>query len=48
MLKYFSFETLIMKRMCPECGSTKIEFSMAEVICRRCGLVISDNILISG
>jgi transcription initiation factor TFIIIB Brf1 subunit/transcription initiation factor TFIIB len=36
-----------MNKACPECGSERVVVSMGEISCRKCGLVISDNILIS-
>jgi len=32
---------------CPECGSGKMAFSMSEVSCGKCGLVIDDQKLVA-
>jgi transcription initiation factor TFIIIB Brf1 subunit/transcription initiation factor TFIIB len=34
-----------MKLLCPECGSSKFVRSMGEVSCRKCGLIIDENIM---
>jgi len=36
-----------MNKACPECGSKNVAVSMGEISCRKCGLVITDDILIS-
>lgn len=28
---------------CPECGSKKIEISLSEVLCKKCGLIIDEG-----
>jgi len=45
-LKNFQILRLNMKLRCPECGSTKIAKSMGEVVCRKCGLVIEENMVV--
>ena len=45
--KKIHFLSLIMKIKCPECGSLRIANSMGEVVCRKCGFVIEENILVS-
>ncbi|MFH1473664.1 MAG: TFIIB-type zinc ribbon-containing protein [Candidatus Aenigmatarchaeota archaeon] len=34
-----------MKCLCPECGSIKFARAMGEVSCRKCGLIIDENIM---
>jgi len=46
-LKKFQILRLYMKIRCPECGSTKIAKSLGEVTCRKCGLVLDENIVVS-
>jgi len=46
-LKKFCDLRLNMKLRCPECGSVKIAKSLGEVACRKCGLVIEENVLVS-
>jgi len=46
-LKKFHKLRLNMKIRCPECGSTKFANSIGEVSCRKCGLVIDENIVVS-
>jgi len=46
-LKKFTILRFNMKLRCPECGSGKIAKSLGEVACRKCGLVIEENILVS-
>ncbi len=36
-----------MKIKCPECGSPKISTKMGEVMCKKCGLVLDENIVVS-
>lgn len=36
-----------MKMKCPECGSTKISTGMNEVVCRKCGFVIEEGMVVS-
>jgi transcription initiation factor TFIIIB Brf1 subunit/transcription initiation factor TFIIB len=36
-----------MKMKCPECGSTKIANGMGEVVCKKCGFVIEESIVVS-
>jgi transcription initiation factor TFIIIB Brf1 subunit/transcription initiation factor TFIIB len=36
-----------MKMICPECGSEKIARTLGEVTCKKCGLVIDENIIVS-
>lgn len=31
---------------CPECGSKDIMAKLKEVVCKKCGFVLDDNILI--
>ncbi|MEM7825514.1 MAG: TFIIB-type zinc ribbon-containing protein [Candidatus Aenigmatarchaeota archaeon] len=31
-----------MMRVCPECGSKALEKNSTEVVCKSCGLVVSD------
>jgi len=45
-LKKFHFLRFIMKIKCPECGSAKIANGMGEVVCRKCGFVIEENIVV--
>jgi|WetSurMetagenome_2_1015567.scaffolds.fasta_scaffold1066381_2 uncharacterized Zn finger protein (UPF0148 family) len=33
------------KNICPDCGSPKIVRKIGEVSCKKCGLVIDDNIV---
>jgi len=46
-LKRFTDLRFNMKLRCPECGSAKIAKSMGEVSCRKCGLVLDENIIMS-
>jgi ribosomal protein L37AE/L43A len=34
-----------MRMMCPECGSDRIARNIGEVCCRKCGLIIDENIM---
>jgi len=34
-----------MRIVCPECGSNKIARRIGEVSCRKCGLIIDEDIL---
>lgn len=48
MLKRFRKLRNIMKDMrmlCPECGSDKIARHVGEVSCRKCGLIIEENVM---
>ena len=46
MLKWFrEVRNTMMKLMCPECGSDKIARHIGEVSCRKCGLIIDENIM---
>lgn len=48
MLKRFGKPDFIMKEMkmmCPECGSDKFARHIGEVSCRKCGLIIDENIM---
>jgi ribosomal protein S27E len=45
--KKFRDLRLNMKIKCPECGSKKIAVSLGEVSCRKCGLVIDENMVVS-
>jgi transcription initiation factor TFIIIB Brf1 subunit/transcription initiation factor TFIIB len=35
-----------MKPKCPECGSFQIRNAIGESVCRGCGLVLEDNIVV--
>ena len=48
MLKRFRKKGINMKEMrmmCPECGSDKLVRCIGEVSCRKCGLIIDENIM---
>ena len=34
-----------MRMLCPECGSDKLARCIGEVSCRKCGLIIDENIM---
>jgi ribosomal protein S27E len=46
-LKKLQFLSSFMRIKCPECGSNKIANGMGEVVCRKCGFVIEDSIVVS-
>ncbi|HIH38207.1 hypothetical protein J4460_06410 [Candidatus Woesearchaeota archaeon] len=31
------------RRICPECGSEKVDYQAGELVCLKCGLVIDDS-----
>lgn len=35
------------KFKCPECGSQKIKMKIGENVCKKCGFVIEDGIVVS-
>jgi len=37
-----------MKKLCPECGSNKLNVEMKEISCGACGIVIDDRIIVCG
>ena len=48
ILKRFGKLSISMKDMrmiCPECGSSKMARCIGEVSCRKCGLIIDENIM---
>ena len=45
MLKYVNSKILIMRINCPECGSDRFETHLKEVNCRKCGLVIMEDMV---
>jgi transcription initiation factor TFIIIB Brf1 subunit/transcription initiation factor TFIIB len=45
MLKKIRKSVFIMRIMCPECGSKKIQRKIGEVSCTKCGLVIDENMV---
>ena len=34
-----------MRIMCPECGSDRLTRCIGEVSCRKCGLIIDENVM---
>jgi hypothetical protein len=44
--KRVSRSRIIMKPKCPECGSLQIRNGMGETVCRSCGFVLEDNIVV--
>jgi ribosomal protein L37AE/L43A len=44
--KRVSNARIIMKPKCPECGSLKINRGLGEIVCKKCGFVLEDNIIV--
>jgi hypothetical protein len=36
----------VMDAKCPECGSMKIRLKLGENVCKKCGFVLEDNIVV--
>jgi|WetSurMetagenome_2_1015567.scaffolds.fasta_scaffold1419293_2 transcription initiation factor TFIIIB Brf1 subunit/transcription initiation factor TFIIB len=36
----------ILKSKCPECGSLKISRNIGENVCKKCGFVLDENIVV--
>ena len=47
-LKKINLLRIIMEPKCPECGSMKIRKNIGEIVCRKCGFVIEDGIVVCG